>query len=265
MSSFLQRSLSGLVYVVLFIGSVLYSKESFVTLTAVFGLICIREFSKLIKSKAYVSYAIFIAIIVFIALREDSFQGILIGLVLALTGSLQSLYFLFSKKAKTPKNSVLKEDLTIRYLVLSFGLLILLPFSEGNYEPLIIVYLLLLIWSNDSFAYLIGKNFGKRKLYESVSPKKTIEGFVGGVVFTVITGVVISYYSELFSMIHWIVLSLLASILGTIGDLVESKFKRQANIKDSGSIMPGHGGMLDRLDSLFFVAPFVYLYIHFII
>lgn len=265
MSSFLQRSLSGLVYVVLFIGSVLYSKESFVTLTAVFGLICIREFSKLIKSKAYVSFAIFIAIIVFIALKEENPQGILIGLILALTGSLQSLYFLFSKKAKTPKNFLLKEDLTIRYLVLSFGLLILLPFSNGNYEPLIIVYLLLLIWSNDSFAYLVGKNFGKRKLYESVSPKKTIEGFIGGVVFTIITGVVISYYSELFSMIHWIVLSLLASILGTIGDLVESKFKRQANIKDSGSIMPGHGGMLDRLDSLFFVAPFVYLYIHFII
>ena len=265
MSSFLQRSLSGLVYVVLFIGSVLYSKESFVTLTAVFGLICIREFSKLIKSKAYVSFAVFIAIIVFIALKEGNSQGVLIGLILALTGSLQSLYFLFSKKAKTPKSILLKEDLTIRYLVLSFGLLILLPFSNGNYEPLIIVYLLLLIWSNDSFAYLVGKNFGKRKLYESVSPKKTIEGFIGGVVFTIITGVVISYYSELFSMIHWIVLSLLASILGTIGDLVESKFKRQANIKDSGSIMPGHGGMLDRLDSLFFVAPFVYLYIHFII
>ena len=137
-----------------------------------------------------------------------------------------------------------------------------LPFSKGDYDPYIIIYLLLLIWSNDSFAYLIGKNFGKRKLYESVSPKKTIEGFIGGVVFTMITALVISYYSDLFSRMHWIIFSVLVSVLGTMGDLVESKFKREAKIKDSGTIMPGHGGMLDRLDSLLFVAPFVYLYIY---
>ena len=78
-------------------------------------------------------------------------------------------------------------------------------------------------------------------------------------------GVLISRYSELFSLIDWVVLSLIASVLGTLGDLVESKFKRRAKIKDSGNIMPGHGGLLDRLDSLLFVSPFVYLYIHFII
>ena len=94
--------------------------------------------------------------------------------------------------------------------------------------------------------------------------KKTIEGFVGGVIFTAITAIVISYYSDLFSRVHWIVLAILVSVLGTIGDLVESRFKREVKIKDSGNIMPGHGGMLDRLDSLLFVAPFVYLYIYFL-
>jgi phosphatidate cytidylyltransferase len=265
MSSFSQRSLSGLIYVVLFIGSVLYSKESFVTLTAIFGLICIREFSRLIQFRPYLAYLVFIALIVLFAVREESFDGVLYILIIALTGSIQVLTYLFSKKIRVPKRKLLKEDLTIRYIVLSFGFLMFLPFSGGSYEPEIIIYLLLLIWSNDSFAYLIGKNFGKRKLFVSVSPNKTIEGFLGGVFFTMITAVVISFYSDLFSLIEWVLLGVLVSVFGTLGDLIESKFKRQANIKDSGNIMPGHGGMLDRLDSLLFVAPFVYLYIYFII
>ena len=129
----------------------------------------------------------------------------------------------------------------------------------------IILGIFILVWTNDTFAYLVGKGIGKRKLMEKISPKKTIEGFLGGVFFTVITAIIISYTIDFLSITHWIVLSLIASILGTIGDLIESKFKRQANIKDSGTIMPGHGGLLDRLDSLLFVAPFVYLYIHYII
>ncbi len=265
MSSFVQRLLSGLVYVALFIGSVLYSKESFVTLTAIFGIICIYEFSKLIKSKAYVAFATFASLIVWFAFMEESIEGVLILLGIALTGSIQTIIFLFSKKLKTPSNPILKEDITVRYLVLSFGFLMFLPFALGDYEPYIIIYLLLMIWANDSFAFLVGKNFGRNKLYESVSPKKTIEGFFGGVLFTVITAAVIAYYSDLFTTYEWVALALIVSILGTIGDLVESKFKRLAGIKDSGNIMPGHGGMYDRLDSLLFVAPFVYLYIYLII
>ena len=99
--------------------------------------------------------------------------------------------------------------------------------------------MILFIWANDSFAYLIGKNFGRIKLFKSVSPKKTVEGFIGGVIFTIITGIVVSYYFNNLSMTHWIVLSVITSVLGTIGDLIESKFKRQAKKKDSGKIMPG--------------------------
>ena len=172
MSSFVQRGISGLIYVILFIGSVLYSSESFVTLTGVFGLICIREFSKMINNKAYVSYLVFISLIVYFALKEESIDGVLVLLALALSGSIQVLIYLFSKSMKIPKSIVLREDLTVRYLVLSLGFLMFLPFSRGTYEPYIIIYVLLMIWANDSFAYLIGKNFGKRKLFESVSPKK---------------------------------------------------------------------------------------------
>ena len=136
---------------------------------------------------------------------------------------------------------------------------------NGVYEQSVILTLIILIWVNDSFAFFVGKNLGRNKLFESVSPKKTLEGFFGGVLFSLITAFLLSYFCDFLSLTNLIVISLIASILGTAGDLVESKFKRQAHTKDSGNIMPGHGGILDRLDSLLFVAPFVYLYIHYLI
>ena len=130
-----------------------------------------------------------------------------------------------------------------------------MPFYENSYQPFIVLCLVILIWTNDSFAYLVGKNFGKHKLFPSVSPKKTIEGFIGGVVFSLIASYVIYRYVGEFSLINWLFIGLIASVLGTFGDLVESKFKRQAQVKDSGTIMPGHGGLLDRLDSIIFSSP----------
>ncbi|MDG2074811.1 MAG: phosphatidate cytidylyltransferase, partial [Polaribacter sp.] len=157
--------------------------------------------------------------------------------------------------------------LQLIYLTLPFYFLISIPFIFGEYQPEIVICTLIFIWVNDSFAYLVGKNFGKTKLFESVSPKKTIEGFIGGLVFSLIAAFIISkqYENSNINLLDWMIIGSILSIFGTIGDLIESKFKRQANIKDSGNIMPGHGGLLDRLDSLFFAAPFVYLYLYFII
>ena len=118
-----------------------------------------------------------------------------------------------------------------------------------------------LIWINDSFAYLIGSNFGRQKLFESVSPKKTVEGFLGGVFFSAIASYFIFKYTNNLEFSNWLIISVIISVFGTIGDLIESKYKRQANVKDSGNLMPGHGGLLDRLDSAIFVAPFIYLFL----
>ena len=113
----------------------------------------------------------------------------------------------------------------------------------------------------------MGKSIGRTKLFEKISPKKTIEGFVGGVLFAVLAGYIISkYYIKANpefsdrSILIWISIAVIAGIAGTIGDLIESKFKRIAGVKDSGSIMPGHGGILDRLDSVIFVAPIIFLF-----
>jgi len=114
---------------------------------------------------------------------------------------------------------------------------------------------------NDSFAFLIGKNFGKQKLFEKISPKKTVEGFLGGLLFSCIASYFIATFTHTLTFTHWLILSIIISVFGTLGDLIESKFKRQANVKDSGNIMPGHGGLLDRLDSIIFATPFIYLFL----
>jgi phosphatidate cytidylyltransferase len=123
------------------------------------------------------------------------------------------------------------------------------------------VGIFILIWINDSFAYLIGSNFGRQKLFESVSPKKTVEGFLGGVFFSAIGSYFIFKCTNNLEFSNWLIISVIISVFGTIGDLIESKYKRQANVKDSGNLMPGHGGLLDRLDSAIFVAPFIYLFL----
>jgi len=264
MTNLLRRATSGFIYAVLFITAIMYSKESYIILISFFGLISLREFFKLLKFNNYVIYLLFIGLILLPYLPIDTFF-IKLLLALSLSGSVQLLFNLLFKRKKYPSNSIQKFDICVRYLLFSFTFLILLPFVSGVYEQSVILTLIILIWVNDSFAFFVGKNLGKRKLFESVSPKKTVEGFFGGVLFSLIAAFILSYFCDFLSLTNLIVISLIASILGTAGDLVESKFKRQANTKDSGTIMPGHGGILDRLDSLLFVAPFVYLYIHYLI
>ena len=264
MTNLLRRATSGFIYAVLFITAIMYSKESYIILISFFGLISLREFLKLLKFNNYVIYLLFVGLILVPYLPIHSFF-IKLLLALSLSGSVQLLLNLLFKRNKYPLNIIQKFDICVRYLLFSFTFLILLPFVNGVYEQSVILTLIILIWVNDSFAFFVGKNLGKRKLFESVSPKKTVEGFFGGVLFSLIAAFILSYFCDFLSLTNLIVISLIASILGTAGDLVESKFKRQANTKDSGTIMPGHGGILDRLDSLLFVAPFVYLYIHYLI
>jgi phosphatidate cytidylyltransferase len=117
----------------------------------------------------------------------------------------------------------------------------------------------ILIWVSDTFAYLVGKSIGRTKLYPSISPKKTVEGSIGGLVFALVAAYFLAQYETTLSLNQWFILATVIVVTGGLGDLLESKFKRMAGVKDSGAIFPGHGGMLDRLDSLVFAAPFAYL------
>lgn len=131
---------------------------------------------------------------------------------------------------------------------------------EGNW---VILGIIILIWVSDSAAYFVGSQLGKRKLFESVSPKKTWEGFIGAGVFSIIAAVILSYTTLGLHMNAWIAIGIVTWIIGTIGDLVESSFKRHFKIKDSGGIMPGHGGFLDRFDSFIFSLPLILYYLNY--
>jgi len=119
----------------------------------------------------------------------------------------------------------------------------------------------IILWTSASLAYVCGRLFGKRKLYERISPKKTWEGFIGGVVFTIAASWLVGEYIGGLQHLHWMVIGGIVAITGTLGDLVESMFKRSIGVKDSGTLLPGHGGILDRFDAVLISSPFVVMYI----
>lgn len=135
---------------------------------------------------------------------------------------------------------------------------------ENIYTPWILLGFFFLIWANDTGAYLFGITFGKHRLFERVSPKKSWEGSIGGAFVTLGVAYLISFFYTEINLLDWLIVSCIIIISGTYGDLVESLFKRSINIKDSGSILPGHGGILDRFDSAFLAAPCVYMYLELI-
>jgi len=260
------RALSGLLFAIILIGA-LQLKYACIALFFIFGLTCLSEFNKLIHQKNTASYFIFIVLFLTVAFwdtlfkSENSLSDISqILLVISLLVNLLLIRDLFSSKSLPTLLSNHFINTTF-YVSSGFVFLLLIALNFKKYSPDIIMYIFILIWINDSFAYIIGKNFGKQKLFESISPKKTVEGFLGGVFFAALGSYVIANYTDSLLFTHWLIISVIVSIFGTLGDLVESKYKRHAGVKDSGKIMPGHGGLLDRLDSAIFAAPFIYLFL----
>jgi len=168
------------------------------------------------------------------------------------------------RKQKTPLINIALTILGIVYIAFPFSLLNLLNGDDKVHVlgfPAVLTGYFIITWFYDTGAYLYGKQFGKHKLFERISPKKTWEGTIAGVVVAFLTSFGLALLIPEFPMIDWFVLSILVVVLGTFGDLVESMFKRSLNIKDSGSIFPGHGGILDRFDTILLSAPFVFLYL----
>lgn len=266
MNESLKRLLSGVVYVALLIIATSYSVTSFYVLFGVFMLIAINEFCRLVHLNN-IFPLVFGAFTFYLAtqFRTNQTNDVLL-LIATLFVSIKCVLLLFnSKKERIDRLS--KYVYAIGYVILPFIIITKIPFSYNIFRPKIIISIFILIWTNDTFAYIVGKSIGKHKLIERISPKKTIEGFIGGIVFSIIAGILISkFYFQpkpnylQTSIFIWTISAVIISIFSTLGDLIESKFKRIAGVKDSGNIMPGHGGILDRLDSIIFVAPFVYLF-----
>lgn len=155
--------------------------------------------------------------------------------------------------------------LGLLYIALPFALLNFIvingPSYAMTYNPKILLGILFLVWSNDTGAYLFGVSIGKHKMFPRISPKKSWEGFAGGLLVTLLVAWVIALFFHEVGLRHWLVIGVIASIMGVFGDLVESMLKRSIGVKDSGKFLPGHGGLLDRFDALIMVIPMVYAYL----
>jgi len=154
--------------------------------------------------------------------------------------------------------------LGLTYLFIPLALTIPIGLQSGAYEYKTLFGLLILVWASDSWAYVSGRLLGKRKLFERLSPNKTWEGFWGSVILTSITGYVLSLTGFGLSTLEWMILGALTVFIATAGDLFQSMLKRAAHIKDSGTILPGHGGILDRFDSILFCLPAYYIYFYYL-
>jgi phosphatidate cytidylyltransferase len=154
--------------------------------------------------------------------------------------------------------------LALLYILLPFFLIQLFGMTDSNYpntafDPSLILLILVLTWTFDTFAYLFGVTFGKHKIIPSISPKKSWEGFAGGFIFTIITAYIISEYLSTLNLGIIIITSLLLPFTATLGDFIASFYKRQAGVKDSGNLIPGHGGILDRMDAFMITIPMIYI------
>ncbi len=270
MKEILVRTLSGVLYISIIIFAMFTSREWFMGLFFVLALITLSEYLKLVHLTSYLAYFLLAAAFYFLSYKV--FADNAVYLLLILSGFV-NLFLLKDVlwTSKIPMFEKKKYITVIFYIISGFVFLTLIPVMniDGRFMPEIIVAVFILVWSNDTFAYLIGTKFGKHKLLERISPKKTVEGFVGGMLGALLAGIVIfkvleNYRpmdAEKYPLWVWVVMAIIITIFGTIGDLIQSKFKRQAGVKDSGIIMPGHGGLYDRLDSIIYASPFVYAFL----
>ncbi|MBK9934396.1 MAG: phosphatidate cytidylyltransferase [Cytophagaceae bacterium] len=261
-SNLTQRVVAALIGAPLVIGSILYSPNSFWFIFLAISVLTQYEFYKLLGMngslplKLYGTFcgASIITITYLVETYTIGFESYyLIVPLLTLTFFIK----LYRKKDPRPFENLGYTFLGTIYVALPFALLMELTFWEGIFRPMLPVGILIILWVNDSGAYFSGMLFGKRKLFERISPKKTWEGFIGGAIFGILAAFIFSRYVDVLDTKEWLMVAVIIVITGTLGDLVESLFKRSIDIKDSGSLIPGHGGFLDRFDGLLLSMPFI--------
>ncbi len=258
MKEILRRLITGAIYVILLLSITFLSPDAYDFLFMVFGLVCLYEYKRLVLLRGYYIFLAYLGLWwAYIYIIDQPF---LINMLMSFTIAvdLALLYYLFSKKKKLYMNYE-KNLVGLFYIGGGCIFLTMLPYRDQEFAKFLMIGIFILIWVNDSFAYLVGKSIGRTKLFPRVSPKKTVEGTLGGMVFALIASYFIAKYEPILNLQQWVILAFVIVTMGSLGDLVESKLKRDAGVKDSGAILPGHGGLLDRLDSLIFAAPFAYL------
>ena len=268
LKNFIIRTLSGIVMVATLIGATLFSKLTFVLLLLAITLGGEWEFYRLAK-KAGTSPQRFVGMLagtMMIVAAAAALHEILAITAVAMVAFMilipMPLIFELYRKSATPMANVGITYAGVIYVALPMALLTFFPMMLGNgeWKPWSVILYIFIIWANDVFAYLFGITLGKHRLFERISPKKSWEGFFGGLLGAMAMGFVAAKVLDA-NVAMWIGLALIAAITGVFGDLVESMLKRSVDVKDSGSFIPGHGGWLDRFDALIFSVPFAFIYL----
>jgi len=279
--NFLIRTVTAIVYAAVMLFCILKGGPWFVGLFGVCTILSTIEYTGLVNKHkgtdvsrlwATIAAFTFYAAIVGISVTPGTVPGIKLFLPFIFTVIVIMIHELYRQKP-SPVNDLAHTFFPIVYIALPFGLLSFVAFNvQGpatGYEPGIPLALFVFLWCNDVGAYCTGCTIGRHKLFERVSPKKTWEGSIGGAVLTVIAAILMHrYLAHMYfymGVAAWIIMALIVAVSGTFGDLTESLIKRELGIKDSGKILPGHGGMLDRFDSALLAIPAVVVYFCFII
>jgi CDP-diglyceride synthetase len=267
LNNFYRRSITGIAFVLVLGGAILINPFTFFALIIVIVALGIAEFYRLIdgtglKANKVLGMATGILFLVTSCLYATGAEVTLFWTIVPLLSAVfvAELY----RKQSTPFQNIAITIFGILYIAVPFSLLVLFGFPErtlSGYHATLVMGFFFLLWANDTGAYLTGISIGKHPMFPRISPKKSWEGFTGGLVLTLVVAFIISKYFISLQLVDWIIIAIIICIFGVWGDLIESMLKRSLNIKDSGNILPGHGGILDRFDSVLFSAPIVFVYL----
>lgn len=274
-SKFLTRALTGAIFVIVLVGCILAGPITFSVLFAIICAMTVNEFCNIIKKSGLAQINKPISILAgvylflsfsYLEIAPGKFEILIPYLLLIIYLLISELYLLKDNSV----NNMAYAFMAQLYIALPFALLNTLAFgnlsdcSVNDYIPVLPLSIFIFTWVNDSGAYCVGVLFGKHRLFERISPKKSWEGSFGGGIFTIVSSIIVANYFPVLSVMEWVGLALTVVVFGTWGDLVESLIKRSIGIKDSGNILPGHGGMLDRFDSTLLAIPASVLYLYLI-
>lgn len=258
--TFFTRLGSAIVFSAIMMVGLLWNEYAFIALVALIQVLCLREYFPLMKKiypevhwPNWLPATVQIISLLWLLLETPVLNGVQFSKLLMFVPILLLLLTTLSKKT-----ALMAGVLAIGGMLYIMMPMVLL-YTMRMQSILIPLSLVLMIWMNDTMAYLVGSFIGKTP-FSAISPKKTWEGTIGGAVLTIGGAAIWGYFTPYYSMTDWMALALCAAVAGTAGDLLESKLKRMADIKDSGTMMPGHGGALDRFDSLLVATPFAFVY-----
>lgn len=281
MSNLVLRAITGAAIVASIITSIILGKYYFGGLFFIFTILGTYEFFKMIEKSDIIAQKLFgtaVAAAFYLLLWWVSFEPFKPSIAFNPAAPQRAMYLiiivllvfiipireLYRTDSDQPIPNIATTLLGIVYVALPFGLMNFMFRYKGEETFHLLLSMFVILWTADTFAYLVGSKIGKNRLFERISPKKSWEGSIGGLIAALIAAAIFSYFFKEMSLALWLGYAIIIVVAGAYGDLIESMFKRSLNIKDSGNILPGHGGILDRFDAVFMAVPAAILYLMFI-